>query len=72
MILECYENNKVSLLPAETKFKNGPCVQDLLDAILAAALATTKVPGHFKSDSLKAKGNHSLIPLQKMLLLWDP
>ena len=42
------------------KIKNGPCVQDLLDAIpLPAALAIIKVPGHSKSDSLETKGNHT-------------
>lgn len=55
------------------KIKNGPCVQDLLDAIpLPAALAIIKVPGHSKSDSLGVKGNHSQCLRKKMLLLWDP
>lgn len=38
---------------------NGPFVQELLDAILLpATLATIKIPGHSKLDSLEAKENH--------------
>lgn len=33
MILECCGNNVASLLPAEIKCKNGPYVQELLDAM---------------------------------------
>ena len=41
------------------KIKNGPYVQELLDAILLPAiLAIIKIPGHSKLDSLEAKWNH--------------
>lgn len=61
------------LASSRDKIKNGPCVQDLLDAILLPeALAIIKVPGHSNSDALEAKGNHSRCLYKKMLLLWDP
>ena len=38
---------------------NGPFVQELLDVILLpATLATIKIPGHSKLDSLEAQENH--------------
>lgn len=38
--------------------KNGPNIQDLLDAILTTALATIRFKGHSKFDSIRTKGNH--------------
>ena len=47
------------LTPSGDKIKNGPYAQSLLDTILLpAALAIIKGPGHCKSDSLEARGNH--------------
>lgn len=47
------------LTSSGVKIKNGPYVQNLLDAILLpAALAVIKAPGHSKSGFLEAKGNH--------------
>ena len=47
------------LTSSRNKLKNGPSVQELLDAILLpAALTIIKIPGHSKLDSLKAEGNH--------------
>lgn len=47
------------LTSSGVKIKNGPYVQNLLDAVLLpAALAVIKVPGHSKSGFLEAKGNH--------------
>ena len=47
------------LTSSRNKIKNGPYVQELLDAILLlAALAIIKIPGHLKLDSLEAKGGH--------------
>lgn len=49
------------LTPSGDKIKNGPYAQSLLDTILLpAALAIITGPGHCKSDSLEAKGNHLL------------
>lgn len=47
------------LVSSGNKTKNGPCVLELLDAILLPpALAINKIRGHSKLDSLEAKGNH--------------
>lgn len=55
------------------KIKNGPYVQNLFDAILLPEpLAVIKVPGHSKSDSLEAKGNHLADVSAKTPFLWDP
>lgn len=58
MVLECCENNMTSLLPAEIKCKNGPYVQELLDAILLLAGLALKIPRYSTFDSLEAKENH--------------
>lgn len=47
------------LTSSRDKIKNGPDIQELLDAIfLPAALAIIKGLGHSKLDSLEAKGNY--------------
>ena len=52
------------------KIKNGPYVQELLDAILLpAALAIIKILGHSKLDSLEAKEVMLLTFLQGMQLI---
>lgn len=55
------------------KILNGTYVQNLFDALLLSGpLAIIKAPGHFKSDSLEAKGNHLADVSAKTPLLLDP
>ena len=47
------------LTSSGNKILNGPYVQELFNVILLlASLATFKILGHSKLDSLEARGNH--------------
>lgn len=57
MILKCCGRSVAFLFPLEIKFKMGKFFRNYA-MLLPAALATIKIPGHSKLNSLKAKGNH--------------
>lgn len=71
MVLECYGSNEVPYYHRD-KMRNGPYVQNTLDAILLSATILLKSLGSLSLTLWKPNKTTSLMFPQKMMLLWDP